>query len=282
MRFLAEAVRDPINAGKLLSRSESALIAAVGLDPSRRDRAAELLADQFLGAEHGAPAHRANLAMLALEIQDRPGPAALQFAEIVSEALDADVPRSMRSGWIDHLCDGLDRLEPKIVTHMLAEHLMEYPADFQPIDGGSAPIIDRLASVAKHADPIDVDRIAWMLSSALVRHKSDREICAVLTTALASIANRMTPGVANQVCDQATRNLMEDLLRDKAPWVETWKILKRCADRISSTEAVAVRGLVSRVLDRGTGEAKFRDPVGDSFVGPADGPRGADESNRRE
>ena len=72
------------------------------------------------------------------------------------------MPRSMRSGWIDHLCDGLDRLEPKIVTHMLAEHLMEYPADFQPIDGGSAPIIDRLASVAKHADPIDVDRIAWM------------------------------------------------------------------------------------------------------------------------
>ena len=55
MRFLAEAVRDPINAGKLLSRSESALIAAVGLDPSKARPSAELLADQFLGASTGPP-----------------------------------------------------------------------------------------------------------------------------------------------------------------------------------------------------------------------------------
>ena len=43
LRFLDEATRDPITLSQLRARSEPALIAAVGLDESKRDRAVDLL-----------------------------------------------------------------------------------------------------------------------------------------------------------------------------------------------------------------------------------------------
>ena len=72
LRFLDEATRDPITLSQLRARSEPALIAAVGLDESKRDRAVELL-DQRLHEPERSPIQKGDVAFIALELTDRPG-----------------------------------------------------------------------------------------------------------------------------------------------------------------------------------------------------------------
>ena len=116
MRFLDEAIRDPMPARQLRARAEPALIAAVGLDLMRRDRAAKLLADRFLDADLGTPAHRADAALIALELEDQAGVATRDCAATVIEAVGASQPESERIDWKYHLKHAAGRLEPNTLA----------------------------------------------------------------------------------------------------------------------------------------------------------------------
>jgi hypothetical protein len=65
LRFLDEASRDPFTARQLRSRSEPALIAALGLDLEKRDRASRMLTYKLRGTELPLPSY-VDLAFIAL------------------------------------------------------------------------------------------------------------------------------------------------------------------------------------------------------------------------
>ena len=84
IRFLDEATRDPIAVRQLRARSEPALIAALGLDLDRRDRALRLLAERL--CDPTLPLSlKAEIAFLALEIEDQPGPITEESSAIIAQ-----------------------------------------------------------------------------------------------------------------------------------------------------------------------------------------------------
>jgi hypothetical protein len=101
VRFLVEATRNPMSAFQLCSRSESALIAAVGLDSSRRDHAAELLLGRIRGRGLTVE-HKTNLAIVALANEDsldrsqksalRPSSMPSSTAPLLARVFEADCP----------------------------------------------------------------------------------------------------------------------------------------------------------------------------------------------
>ena len=171
MRFLDEAIRDPMPVRQLLARAEPALIAAVGLDSMRRDRAAKLLADRFLDAKLGTPAHRADVALIALELEDQAGAATRDCAATVIEAVAASQPGSGASDWQYHVTHNVAHFEPNTLAQMLAQIKVRKPIHVRRefgSDGLFGPLVE---TVAERLDPAEAERIVQMLSAALVREK---------------------------------------------------------------------------------------------------------------
>ena len=76
---------------QLRARSEPALIAAVGLDADRRERASRLLSERL--RDPGRPLwSKAEVGFVALELEDQAGPASEEYAGIIVQALRGDHP----------------------------------------------------------------------------------------------------------------------------------------------------------------------------------------------
>jgi hypothetical protein len=138
MRFLYEATRNPVTARQLRARSEAAMVAAVGVDPGRRDQAARLLADclrdlkqrddshaadhehrssgLLLDAGHSngevpvsetemvhKAVHRANVALIALELEDLQNASTKDYGDAVARALSLNLSDDQRSELNDHI-----------------------------------------------------------------------------------------------------------------------------------------------------------------------------------
>src|SRR5271166_3763026 len=99
LRFLDEATRDPITLSQLGARSEPALIAAVGLDESKRDRAVELLERRSHEPER-ATIEKGDVAFIALELADSPGSLTEACARSIIEALAANPADAIRRRWL--------------------------------------------------------------------------------------------------------------------------------------------------------------------------------------
>src|SRR5207253_1669578 len=101
---------------------ESALIAAVGLDTGRRERASKRLSERL--RDPGRPLwSKAEVGFVALEFEDRAGPVAEEYAGIIVQALTGDHPENLRTSWRAHLIEGSARLDPSIAAHLLAATL---------------------------------------------------------------------------------------------------------------------------------------------------------------
>ena len=198
MQFLDEGTRDPMTAQQLYARSESAMIAAVGLDPTRRNRAAKLLADRLQDANRATLMQRAHLALVALELEDQPGPAARECAQVVLEAIEANQLKSisdnrrMHYDWQMRLTSAANRLESNVLASILAGYLIRYPEEY------SIPITDSLASMTERIDPVESNRLAQMLSDTLVREKN-HSARQNLSRSLISLTSRREPSRAYQV-----------------------------------------------------------------------------------
>src|SRR5207302_11341532 len=115
LRFLDEATRDPIALRQLRARSEPALIAAVGLDTGKRERASGLLSERL--RDQGRPLwSKAEVGFVALELEDSAGPVAEEYAGIIVQALKADHPENLGASWRNHLIGGSARLDPSIAS----------------------------------------------------------------------------------------------------------------------------------------------------------------------
>ena len=210
-RFLDEATRYPMPARQLRARAEPALIAAVGLDSMLRDRAAKLLSDRFLNADLGTLAHRADVALIAWELEDQAGFATRDCAATVIEALGTSQPESGRSDWRYHLSHAIGRLEPNTLAQMLADYVVRYPADFPlfSLGDGKGRLLSELASLAERIDPAEADRIAQMFSATLVREK-DIVAQHARVQGLISLIGRKAPTRAAKMLSDLFRRLLDD------------------------------------------------------------------------
>ncbi len=122
LRFLDEATRDPITAVQLRTRSEPALIAAIGLDPERRTRA-YLLLNSKLHDPKIEPSIKIESALLALELEDRPGPVTEAAAGAIAAVLRGGFPEEERESWTHHLVDQAGRIDPSAAISLLEQAL---------------------------------------------------------------------------------------------------------------------------------------------------------------
>jgi predicted Ser/Thr protein kinase len=218
MRFLDEATRDPLTARQLRVRSEPAMIAAVGLDLKLRDVASGILDHRLQELAIANRASRADVALAALEIEDRPQATALKIAGILSEAFLADQTRSSLLVLRKHLYYAAGRLEPNAVARILTGHLMHYPSDrwLSEDQGFESPgnftaegdlvLLESLERVADRINRTEATRIADIFSGALARQTNapDRE---GLVAGLVCIASRLAPADRAQLCARTSRTL---------------------------------------------------------------------------
>ena len=90
LRFLDQAARNPIALRQLRGRSEPALIAAIGLDTGRRERASRLLGEQTPRPTELSPQDKAEVGFVALELDDQAAPASEEYARVIVQAMAAD------------------------------------------------------------------------------------------------------------------------------------------------------------------------------------------------
>jgi serine/threonine protein kinase len=98
LRFLEEAVRGETTLSQLQARSEQATIAAIGLNESKRDRAAEKLIENLRNPQRTV-IERAGLAFVILEFADRPGPLTELCEKAIAEGIASNPPMSTYGRW---------------------------------------------------------------------------------------------------------------------------------------------------------------------------------------
>jgi hypothetical protein len=118
LRFLDEAARGRETPRQLCARSEPALIAAVGLDPRKREHAIGLLTRR-LGETGLPPVRKADIALTILGLTDRPGPEARACEEALAVAIKADLPADRLAAWRAHLIRDVGLLEPETAARLI-------------------------------------------------------------------------------------------------------------------------------------------------------------------
>jgi predicted Ser/Thr protein kinase len=266
LRFLDEAARDPMAARQLRARSEPALIAALGLDTERRQRASRLLRERLLDQSHPLRS-RAEVAFVALELGDEAGPALDEPAQIIVQAMQADRPEPLGTSWRAHLVDASAQLDPNVAAVLLVAAI-ERDADAsgrvrlasaltavadrleapeaarmcgraartlaaalaqEKEDDASANLAAALTEVLTRTDPAEA---APMLTTALAQHGDD-SACGALVGSLERIATRLSPDQAERCCGQAARILVDVLARERSHFGESF-LLERELARISA------------------------------------------------
>ena len=147
LRFLDEATSDPLTARQLRSRSEPALIAAIGLDPVRRERASAFLRDRVQDPKREL-ANRVEAAFIQLELEDQPGPATQSRHELDRPVVSEKPLASFRASWLRHLIDAPGRIDHTVANGLLAA-LLEKETDWN----ARAEIASTLVTSSARMDP---------------------------------------------------------------------------------------------------------------------------------
>ena len=145
------------------------LIAAIGLDADRRERASRLLSERF--HDPGRPLwSKAELGFVALELEDMRGSASEEYAGIIVQALTGDHPENLMTSWRNHLVDAATRLDPNVAARLLTAAMEPEAYAYDLFKLARA-----LATVAERLKPAEAERIcgeaAHTLVAALEREK---------------------------------------------------------------------------------------------------------------
>ncbi len=221
--FLDEATRDPLTARQLRARSEPALIAAIGLDPTLRERAYSLLSSKLRDSALPGPT-RAESAIIALELEAQPGTTMEEFIKTIVESLTADAPESARTSWPRHLLDVSDRIDPIVATRLLAAALaVETDIEVR------SEIASRLATTAGCMPPAEGAKFLGAVLESEVNAKllgrgpsvgaitamvdKEHTPVAVTATALATAARKADSAEIEKICSRAAQALVSALER---------------------------------------------------------------------
>jgi hypothetical protein len=189
------------------------LIAALGLDPNKRDRAAGVLHAALKGSDSRSLVHRADLALAALELDDLPGSDSRVCFETLIEALSARGNGSRQSDWRIHVFAGATRIEPNALLKVITSDLVSSPEEYDTFANWRD---DRIAFnlAADGAARSEVDRAARLLAD--LHNRGDAPICPIHAFALDALAERQDPGERLKNHTLSARILARSLERSKA------------------------------------------------------------------
>ena len=140
LRYLNEATHDPLRTRQFVARSEPALVAALGLDRLKSDQAVRLLAGHL--HESAIPhEQKAGVALVALQLADRPSPDTREWTAVISRAMGNHL---LRPGWNYLLADAADRMEPHVACQILTDALRLRHEEDEPLAAGLAAVADTM------------------------------------------------------------------------------------------------------------------------------------------
>jgi hypothetical protein len=243
-RFLDEAVRDPVALEQLRARCEPALIAAVGLDRERRDRAAGLFAS-WLHSRAIAKAQKVDVALVALELEDAPGSATEECGAIITEAITHEPPSALHPRWRDHLAAAQSRLEPRACARLLVDEIeCERDAGFRHL------LAIALADVCGRVEPIEAahfsGRAAGCIVDALER-ASDDTARSSLAPAIGVLSDRLDATEAARLAARTTI-ILKRWTNAGAPHIAMVVTIGGLAARLEPVESAQVAGRLVNAL----------------------------------
>jgi tRNA A-37 threonylcarbamoyl transferase component Bud32 len=226
LRFLDEATSDPLMARQLRSRSEPALIAAIGLDPGRRERASALLQGKVRDPKLQL-ANRVESALVELELGDRPSPVTEEATNLIVQSFSGKAPEFPRTSWLRHLVDASDRIDHTVANGLLAV-LLEKETDWN----ARTEIASTIVASAARTDP--TARAHFL--GAVLEKEADSNLMSnqpftgmmmvngmaptpvtVLASALETAARQAEPVEASKICSRAAQAMVSALQRKKDP-----------------------------------------------------------------
>ncbi len=209
LRFIDLGTRDPFALQQLGARSEPAMIAAVGLDRTKRDQAATLLASRlFDPALH--PEQKREVANVALELEccaDTPRPEGRLDTNVVAQERIASLearPSGQLAKQFVAIAELLEPSEAAILCDRASRALVTALKTAKD-PGEEDDLCDGLCSVAARMEP---DAAAGMLVSILMKSEFPDSL---LVFQLASVAGRMTPAAAAKTCGPLAQKLATEL-----------------------------------------------------------------------
>jgi tRNA A-37 threonylcarbamoyl transferase component Bud32 len=203
LRFLEEALRTESAASRLRHRAAWCVHGAVGLDPRRRARAEQLLAEGLRDPGKGLR-HRTEIAWAALELSGRGSPIERAAVEAIGQGWAAEKSPGARDAWQKLLVARADGIAPECAARLLNQALA------QEKDGQARLYLAQGLAVAGRLEPAEAARVcaeaARLLNQALAQEKDGRARVH-LATVLAAVAGRLEPAEAARACAEAARVL---------------------------------------------------------------------------
>jgi tRNA A-37 threonylcarbamoyl transferase component Bud32 len=246
--FITEALARPLSTSQLVSRSEPALIAALGLDAGRRARAERALVEQM--SDDSLPLRqRAEIAWLALDLAEPHSAAVPQALKLIARAIPGEQDKLRQDVWRNCCIARSDRFPPTTAARLLAEVLAkETGADTRQ------RLAECLSAVAGRLPPAEAAAIcgppARLLGEALAK-ETNATARGSLAKGLWAIAGRLPPAEAEAVCGPPVRLLAEALGKetDATARRSLAEGLSAIAGRLPPTEA-------ARLLDEALAKEK--------------------------
>ncbi len=255
LRFLDEATRDPITAVQLRTRSEPALIAAIGLDPERRARAFTLLNSRL----HDSKIERSvkiESAVLALELEDRPGPATEASVLTIVQSLRDGFPEEVRDSWAHHVVDLAGRID-----QIAAVSLLDGALDAQRTPAARWEIT---SAITKIADQMESHRRAQFLCERLEREAQETVADDNGSTGAGSSTSTTEPPIV------VVATALEIALRQLNP-AEAASISRRAAMALASAleGKLAAHSAAACAMHLATMTASMKQAEASAICGPA-------------
>jgi hypothetical protein len=249
LRFLEEALGTETTAAQLRHRAAWFVHGAVGLDPQRRERAEQLLAEGMRDPDKSLRL-RCETAWVALELSERGSPNQRASAEVIGQAWAAETSSTLRDTWRVLLLTRADAFAPGDAARLLNQALaQEKNASVREWLAGG------LAAVAGRLEPAEADRVcaeaARVLGQALAQENSAwaRQR---LATSLVAVAGRLKPAVAARACAEPARVLSLALAQEKDGNARNQLAidLAAVAGQLGPTEAADAARVLSQALAR--------------------------------
>ncbi len=255
LRFFDEAIRNPLMLRQLRANSEPALIASIGLNIDRRARVSKLLAE-WLDRSDMPLATRAEIALLFLDIEDRPGPASEAASGIIFRAMAGQVPQwgGLPSEWKCHLITLWDYQDPGVATSLLVTAIERMnSADDRGV------LAWALARLSARLKPIEASRAcghaARVLTEAIKHKPKDLFDYDHLASALAVVSPWLDAAEANPIArdladaiDQHTEASARNSSATASARNSLATALAAVSARLEPTEASLICRQVAQVL----------------------------------
>jgi serine/threonine protein kinase len=257
-RFLDEAISNPSSLRQLHARSGHALIAALGLDPDRRDQASRRL---FGRLEHPGLSRedKAAISFLLLEIDNGTDPRAEKALETIIRTLDDNLALNQRTALEEKIVNSCDWLSPARASALLAAAMERRTgvSNAYRLTGAIVALSGRLGS----AEAAAVCGLAARDLAEAIAREQDAGGRSWLAGTLATLSGRLGSAEAAAACGPAARDLAEAIAREKDYDARSRLAgaLETLSGRLGSAEAEPVaRALVEAIAREQNDGARSR------------------------